>query len=234
MEPLSNAARKSLESLLQYPLDDRGRAYLESRGLLDVATDRRLGAVPSAGAKPEHRRYAGRLVIPTFSARGTVCDMALRCTDDHDCKVVDCRKYMFMPGIPKRLIGLSDVTTAGPELHIAEGHADWLSLKACGLPAVGVAGVNAWKAYHRRILAGFERIFFWAQSDDNGQSEGLGERVRAALPGVVSLIMVPGHEDVNTYLVKHGKQAVLSLIPSEDDEPEGETDGREDQDVIPF
>jgi hypothetical protein len=43
--------------------------------------------------------------------------------------------------------------------------------------------------------------------------------------------MVPGHEDVNTYLVKHGKQAVLSLIPSEDDEPEGESDEFDD---IPF
>jgi hypothetical protein len=33
--------------------------------------------------------------------------------------------------------------------------------------------------------------------------------------------------------VKHGKQAVLSLIPSEDDEPEGESDEFDD-DNPPF
>ena len=156
MQPLSPSQRASLESLLQYPLGERGRAYTAARGLADVAGSLKLGEV-SATPKPEHRRYAGRLVIPSFSARGTVCDVALRCMADHDCGAVDCRKYLFMPGIPKRLYGLDDVAAAGTDIHITEGHPDRMSLVACGLRAVGVAGVNAWKPYHSRLFAGFER-----------------------------------------------------------------------------
>jgi hypothetical protein len=227
LEPLAKGQLRSLESLLTYPLGEVGKAYTESRGLDGVATGLRLGEV-SANPRPEHRRYAGRLVIPSFSARGTVVDAALRCMKDHDCGAEGCPKYLFLPGINKRLYGLDDVHTAESEIHIAEGHPDRMTLKACGLSSVGVAGVNAWKPYHRRLFAGFERIYFWAQSDDKGQSEGLGERIRSGL-GRVAVIMVPEAQDLNDYYVKHGKQAVLDLIPG-DEEPEAEDVGEEDDD----
>jgi DNA primase len=229
-----------LGSLLQYPLGPRGAAYAAARGLADVAGSLKLGEV-SATPKPEHRRYAGRLVIPSFSARGTVCDVALRCMAEHDCGAEGCPKYLFMPGINKRLYGLDDVASAGTEIHITEGHPDRMSLKACGLHAVGVAGVNAWKAYHARLMAGFERVYYWQQSDDKGQSEGLGERIRASLGGVgVMMVQAPPGHDVNSWLVAEGKEAVLSLIPSDDDTEGESTDEREqhfdDDDgvVIPF
>lgn len=226
MEPLSNVARRSLESLLQYPLGEAGRAYAESRGLGEVASALKLGEV-SASPRPEHRRYAGRLVIPSFSARGTVCDMALRCMKDHDCGAEGCPKYLFLPGVPKRLYGLDDLALGGSTIHIAEGHPDRMTLKACGLPALGVAGVNAWKQYHARLLAGYEQVFFWAQADDKGQSEGLGERIRSSFSRV-SVILVESGEDLNSFYVKHGKQAVLDLLDTGED-PEGEAeDGRFD------
>ena len=222
MQPLSPAQQKSLASLLQYPLGEAGRAYLEKRGLAEVASSLRLGEVPSAPARAEHRRYAGRLVIPSFSARGTVVDMALRCMAHDDCGSTElwrdkdgnpryCRKYEFMPGISKRLYGLDDIRNAGSTIHIAEGHPDRMTLKACGLHAVGVAGVNAWKDYHKRLFQGFETVYFWQQSDDNGQSAKLGERIRLGL-SAVSVIMVSEGEDLNSFYVKHGKQAVLDLL----------------------
>ncbi|HET8767594.1 MAG TPA: hypothetical protein VFM86_09745 [Pedococcus sp.] len=147
--------------------------------------------------------------------------MALRSLEDEDPV-----KYLFMPGINKRLFGLDDVASAGTEIHITEGHPDRMSLKACGLHAVGVAGVNAWKAYHSRIFAGFERVYYWQQSDDKGQSEGLGERIRASLGGVgVIFVSAPPGHDVNSYLVEAGRQAVLDLVPRDDDS-EGESSDR--------
>jgi len=233
LEPLGNAQRRSLESLLQYPLGEVGRAYVESRGLGEAATDLRLGEV-SASPRPEHRRYAGRLVIPSFSARGTVCDMALRCMKDHDCGAEGCPKYLFLPGVPKRLYGLDDLALGGPEIHIAEGHPDRMTLKACGLPALGVAGVNAWKGYHARLLAGYERVFFWAQADDKGQSEGLGERIRSSISRV-SVIMVESGEDLNSFYVKHGRQAVLDLLDDGGAEaPEGEAEYEFDEPEVHY
>jgi DNA primase len=226
LQPLGNAQRRSLEALLQYPLGAAGSAHLESRGLLGVATDLALGEVPANPSNPEHRRYAGRLVIPSFSARGTVVDMALR-------RVVEdpeSPKFLFLPGISKRLYGLDDL--GGREIHIAEGHPDRMTLKACGLAAVGVAGVNAWKPYHKRLFAGAEQVYFWAQADDKGQSEGLGERIRAAISGV-RVIMVEDGEDLNSFFVKRGKQAVLDLLDDDGEaaaEPEGEAEDAGDDD----
>jgi hypothetical protein len=226
MEPLGSAQRRSLGALLNYPLGDRGRAYLEARGLAGVAGSLGLGEVASNPTKPEHRRYAGRLVIPSFSARGTVCDMALRCMKDHDCGAEGCPKYLFLPGVAKRLFGLEDLAAPGSVIHIAEGHPDRMTLKACGLNAVGVAGVNAWKPYHRRLFAGYEQVYFWAQSDDKGQSEGLGERIRSGLRGV-SVIMVPNASDLNTYYQQVGKEGVLALLDGSE-EPEGEAEDERD------
>ena len=225
MEPLSNAAQRSLANLLQYPLGEGGRAYLAARGLADVAGSLSLGEVPSAPTRAEHRRYAGRLVIPSFSARGSVCDVALRCMKDHDCGAEGCPKYLFLPGVSKRLYGLDDLAAGGSTIHIAEGHPDRMTLKACGLPAVGVAGVNAWKQYHSRMFQGYDNVYFWAQSDDKGQSEGLGERIRNSLSRV-SVIMVSDGEDLNSFFVKHGRQAVLDLLDDGEDEvlPEGEAE----------
>jgi DNA primase len=205
MEPLNNAQRRTLERYLDHPLGPQGKAYLDSRGLLEVADELRLGEVPAGD------RYAGRLIIPSFSARGTVCDMAFRRMGDDD----ESPKYLFLPGIPKRLLGLDDVRNAGSTIHIAEGHPDRMTLKACGLHAVGVAGVNAWKPdVHRRLFQGFENVYYWQQSDDKGQSEQLGERIRMGLSGV-SVIMVPTGEDLNSYFVKVGKEGVLALLDTE-------------------
>lgn len=229
LQPLSNSQRRSLDSFLRYPIGEVASAYLASRTLLGVATDLRLGEVPANPSNPEHRRYAGRLVIPSFSARGTVVDMALRCMRDHDCGPEGCPKFLFLPGISKRLYGLDDLS--GREIHIAEGHPDRMTLKACGLAAVGVAGVNAWRPYHKRLFAGAEQVYFWAQADDKGQSEGLGERIRSSLAGL-RVIMVEDGEDLNSFFVKHGKQAVLDLLDDGEAgaEPEGEAEDAGDDD----
>jgi DNA primase len=202
-----------LEDLMRHPLGGAGRAYLRSRGLDSVAESLRFGEITSG-------RYAGRLTIPHYSGRGTLVSVAMRdMTGNADAK------FLYPPGFDTRLYGLDRVASAGTEIHIAEGQMDTASLVACGLPAVGVPGVNGWPRYGNRIFAGFERVYYWQQSDDKGQSEGLGERIRASLGGLgVMMVQTPPGHDVNSWLVAEGKEAVLSLIPSDEDpEPEGET-----------
>lgn len=223
-EPLSPSQRKMLEGLASHPLRELGREYLRGRGLLDVAEELRFGEITEG-------RYAGRLTIPHFSARGTIVQVAMR-----DLTGTANAKYLYPAGIDTRLYGLDRLASAGNVIHICEGQPDAATLVACGLPSVGIPGVNGWPSYGPRLFAGYEQVYFWAQSDDKGQSEGLGERIRSGVKGV-SVIMVVDGEDLNSFYVKHGKQAVLDLLNT-DDSPEGEIedDGHYDDlgEEIPF
>jgi DNA primase len=216
LQPLSSSQRSTLESFLTYGLGEHARAYLERRGLLGVATDLRFGEV-SARPNQGHERYAGRLIIPSFSARGTMTDLALRCIQGHDCGEVDCRKYLFLPGVTKRLYNVGAVTTVSPSIHICEGQLDAASLVACGLPAVGVAGAQAWPAHAHRLFQGFDSVYFWADRDDKGASMVLYERIRQSL-SAASLIMVGEGLDVNSHYVAYGTKGILSLLEGEVDE----------------
>lgn len=226
-EPLSPSQRKMLEGLASHPLRELGREYLRGRGLLDVAEELRFGEITEG-------RYAGRLTIPHFSARGTIVQVAMR-----DLTGTANAKYLYPAGIDTRLYGLDRLASAGNVIHICEGQPDAATLVACGLPSVGIPGVNGWPSYGPRLFAGYEQVYFWAQSDDKGQSEGLGERIRSGVKGV-SVIMVPGNADVNTYYQQVGKEGILALLDGSDEsEGEAEDEGPElhyddEGEVIPF
>lgn len=49
------------------------------------------------------------------------------------------------------------------------GNCDAMTLEQLGLHAVAIPGVKAWKSYHRRMLAGFSRVYVWADPDEAGQ-----------------------------------------------------------------
>jgi hypothetical protein len=228
-----------LERFLEYPLGEVGRAYLEARGLLEVATDLRFGEV-SSHPRPEHRKYAGRLVIPSFSARGTVTDLAFRCLAGHVCedtvlwtddKGTDhtCPRYLFVPGIEKRLYHVESVTTGEPWIHITEGQLDAATLVACGLPAVAVPGAKAWKPHAHRLFQGFERVLFWADQDDKGSSMQLFEKIRQGV-STVEVMMVPPGQDVNSFYVQSGREGILSLLEQKDEDADAGDDG-DDWDV---
>jgi hypothetical protein len=239
MQPLSGSQRKSLERFLAYPLEEAGRAYLASRGLLEVATDLRFGSVPASPDRTDHWKYRGRLIIPSFSARGTVVDLALRCIEDHVCdetvlwvdddgKDHTCPKYLFMPDLEKRLYHVESVTTTQPVIHITEGQLDAATLVACGLPAVGVPGAKAWKAHCHRLFQGFDRVIFWADQDDKGSSMNLFKKIRQGVAAAEVMMVAPG-QDVNSFYVEHGREGILSLL---EDKPE-EVDDDELDDGVP-
>lgn len=217
IRPRSPGQKRTLDSLRRLPLTPSVSAYLESRGLLEVATDLEFGAVPDS---PPARlaRYAGRLVIPSIGPHGNVYDVAFRCVRGHDCKEAECPKYLFLDELDKRLYNLRAIARAGDTLDVVEGQLDAATLEACGLHAVGVAGGHGWKRHHHRLLTGFPRIRVWGDGDVAGKdfAKNVAHDLSAS-----DVMMVPWGEDVNSVYVKQGRDAILKIA-------EGETDDEED------
>lgn len=241
--PRSRSQKRTLASLAALPLTPGVSAYLARRGLLEAGTALGFGGVPDSPA-PRLRQYAGRLVIPSYGPDGEVYDIAFRCTADHDCKTtvlyVDkdgkdqtCRKYLFLPGLDKRLYNLRAIADAGDTIDVCEGQLDAATLAACGLHAVGVPGANGWKEYHRRLFAGFATVRVWGDGDETGKR--FAERVAHAVAGA-SVMMVPWGYDVNSLYVEQGRDAILKIAEGEDDDDdtEGEWGLDGDDDAPPF
>ena len=232
--PRSSGQRKALASFGKYSLNEAGRAYLESRALLDVATSLRFAVVQASAG--DHARFNGRLIIPSLSPKGDVVDIAFRCIEDHNCGETGCSKYLFLTGLEKRLYNVAAVQDEGRVIHITEGQLDAASLIACGLPAVGVPGAHAWKPHVHRLFQGFDRVCVWADPDKAG--EQFFTKVQQSL-SAAELIMLPTSSDVNSLLVERGKAGVLALLEGEteaEEQPEDEHELHYDEvgEVIPF
>lgn len=220
MQPRSTGQRKILDGLAALPLTPATSAYLEKRGLLEVATDLRLGGVPDSAAG-KLRQYAGRLVIPSIGPEGGVYDVAFRCVQPHVCKDAECPKYLFLPGLDKRLYNLQAVASADAVLDVCEGQLDAATLVACGLHAVGVAGVNGWKRHHRRLLAGFDQVRVWGDGDTAGKQ--FAEKVCNDVAGAEVMMVTWGY-DVNKLYVEQGRDAILKIAEGEDDDDTADDD----------
>lgn len=236
--PLSKPVAASLErTVREHPLGERGSAYMAKRGLLEVATDPGSGVVfgeVTNPRRPEDARYAGRLLVPTFSARGNVVHITFRCMEDHACDGHP--KYLHYPGIDSRLYNVGAIRTAGDVIDITEGQLDAASLVACGLHAVGIPGAQAWKPHAWRLFQGFDRVRVWADTDDKGSSMELFARIRGRLRQA-ELVRLPDGTDVNGLLQHAGRDTLLALADGDtgsnevDDLPtEGETDDGPDDD----
>lgn len=220
MQPRSSLQKRILASLRGLPLSPAGSAYLEKRGLLEVATDLGFGVVPDSPA-PRLQQYAGRLVIPSIGPEDNVYDVAFRCMRDHDCKAAECAKYLFLPGMDKRLYNLRALARAGDTIELTEGQLDAATLEACGLHAVGVPGANGWKGHHRRLFTGFARVRVWGDGDVAGKefASRLGYDVAGA-----EVMMVPWGYDINELYLEQGQAAILAIADGEEDQ-----DGDQDE-----
>jgi DNA primase len=100
------------------------------------------------------------------------------------------------------------------DIHIAEGEIDAITLHyECGLPAVGWPGATTWKPEHRDVLDDFRRIYVFCDGDSAGS--GMGRKIQKELGLKVELITMPEGEDVNSYYVKHGAEAICAMISGE-------------------
>lgn len=212
MQPPSTEQRLLLSqaaSLYQQDLaaDIAALEYLMKRGISPQgASSFGLGVVrrPITG----HEDYTGRLAIPYLTPSGPV-NLNFRCIRDHDCKSVDGhRKYLKPEGSEVNLFNVLDLKKPGGTICIAEGEIDTMSLSLAGIPAVGVAGVNAWSKHFGKCLEDFPRRLVLADGDEAGKklASFLAREVRAVV------IRLPPGEDVNSIYVKGGANALRRLI----------------------
>lgn len=201
LEAATSAYQADLES------DTQAQEYLAKRGISpEAARHFRLGVVrrPAQG----HVNLTGRLSIPYVTPAGVV-NGNYRCIADHDCKTVSGhRKYLKPEGLQANLFNVRDLRAPGDVICICEGEIDTITLSACGIPAVGVAGVNAWQDHFKLCFQDFTRVFAFGDADDAGK--GLNKKLISDVRAIP--VRMPEGSDVNDYFRAHGAEGLRKLI----------------------
>lgn len=188
--------------------DISAQAYLTSRGITQAtALGARLGVVgsPIAG----HEGFRGRLAIPYVTPSGIV-NFSFRCLQPHDCKAMECPKYLAIDGMGRNLYNVLDVKRAGDWICVTEGELDALTLSMIGMPALGIPGVEHWQPHWGLVLADFANVWVFADGDRAGRkfAKFLAREARARP------VSMPKGEDVNSLYLKGGREALHALIQS--------------------
>lgn len=211
---LERATKEYKASLLGSPAEE----YLVSRKLLTPENQEallrfRIGYVENP--LPGHEWYKGWLAIP-YLRRGpsggwTVATMKFRCLELHpgSCEEAHPKmgKYMAHPGADTHIFNTLDIQNSDDEISICEGELDAITAHLCGIPSIGVPGVQNWKDHYFRLLKGRKKIWMFADGDSYGQ--GLAKKIADRMGDKVSVIKMPDGEDVNSMVGKYGKAALL-------------------------
>lgn len=215
MRTLSDAAQNLLVAEInQHHANVNGaKVYLHSRGIGDAAIDKfKLGFDGS------------RLTIPYLTPVGAWY-VKRRCIAAHDCKAVNCDKYLYAAGAEVRLFNAQTLRTATAVVAV-EGELDAITGEMCGVPHVGVPGVKMWKQNSKSWIHCFDSVdefVFVADGDEPqpGRKVGVGEElgqavvadIRKAYPDmIVRLIVLPAGHDANSYVLQFGRAAYLEKI----------------------
>lgn len=153
-----------------------------------------------------HENYVNRLSIP-YVTRSGVVDLRFRSLDS----AIE-PKYMGLPGATTHLYNVGAFFRASSHICICEGEIDTITLDmVCGIPAVGVPGVNNWKKHYTRLLADFDKVFLFADGDNAGSE--FGKALSRELPNLV-VVQMPDGEDVNSMYRSHGVDFFKEKIAS--------------------
>ncbi|MGL5825581.1 MAG: toprim domain-containing protein [Nocardioides sp.] len=215
MRPITTSELKALEGAVSryeaaVSRDPLAVAYLLGRGLgREEAATHRLGVV--AEPEPGHGRYRGMIVLPYLDGNRQPLTMRFRCIEDHDHRSHFHGKYNSMPNDPTRVFNIGAIFRADREIHVTEGEFDAIVLNKLGLPAVAIPGAKAWRPHHRDMLAGFSRVFVWADPDDAGAE--FATKVASSMRTAIRVQLRDG--DVTETFLAGGENAIRSLIKKE-------------------
>lgn len=204
MRPLSPEQKRSLEEATREYEQHRSLVddYLAARGFDPAsAATHRLGFVRSP--VQGHEQYAGRLAIPYIGPKGNVYGLRFRAVDDSE------PKYLGLPGVETRLFNLRALSEATDFVVICEGELDAVSCTQAGVPAVGVPGVDSWKAHHRRLFDGFDVLVV---GDNDKAGRGFVKKMLNDIHSARPVILGPDVNDVNDLLREGGTDAVRELF----------------------
>jgi len=213
LRPLSPSQREMLEeatATYQAALTGDAARYLVDRGIGPAEVDTfRLGVV--ADPHPGHARYRGMLAIPYLAHDGHPLTIRFRCLEEHNHRDFGHGKYNTLPDDPPRLYGVDSIHAAGDEIHLTEGELDRIILRKIGWHAVAAPGSEMWFGRHRRMLAGFSRVWVWGDPDDAGAK--FTNKVSRSLRSAKGVRLRLG--DVSETYKASGAQALYDLIDEE-------------------
>jgi DNA primase len=194
--------KSSLEAAIQYNKDLSAEAinFLADRGISkEVADQYLLGSIvlPVAG----HENYEGWLSIPYLTVMGHCVGFKFRRLDEGK------PKYGAPLGQKGHLYNVSDIILSSEYIAVCEGELDTIIASAIlGVPAVGVPGVQAWKAHFNRMFTGYGRVYVIGDNDlkDDGTNPGAEfSRMVAQEIGNATIVSLPAGMDLNDlYLAK--------------------------------
>lgn len=154
-----------------------------------------------------HEQFRGFLAIPYLrwsqEFGWAVVSMRFRRLDDGK------PKYLTVSGDRPRLYNTMSLLKRTPIIAITEGEIDCISAEACGIPAVGVAGVQTWKKHFREPFLGYREVFILADGDEPGLQ--FANTVAKDLPNAKVIPSPPGL-DVNSLLQQQGPEALREKL----------------------
>jgi DNA primase len=186
----------------------RADEYLRGRGIWPSNPEVekfRLGYVDECLAG--HEQYRGMLAIPY-----------LRRHPEHGWFVVSIRfrrlgdekpKYLSISGGQPWLFNTASLIGHSPIVAITEGEIDAITAQLCGIPAVGVPGVQTWQPYFRELFLGYRDVYVLADGDEPGIE--FAEKLKRQLPNA-KVIPMPAGQDVNKLVIERGPAALLSKL----------------------
>lgn len=182
--------------------------YLHGRGLEDRTIRHfRLGAVVEPF--PEDRPATGRLSIPALQSRGPGA-VRFRAIQPEATP-----KYWAPAGTGVKAFNALELLYPKQAIAITEGEIDCMTLWQCGVPAVGIMGVNSWGVHYRYLFDGYQHVYIAGDNDDKGNGRDFMEKVAAQVPGPRAVMMPDGH-DINSYYNAFGRESLLSHLDWEE------------------
>lgn len=201
---LSSSHRAFLQkATIQYSQNiDQAEEYLATRGL-SVEEARAFGLGVVVDPLPSHEAIAGRLTIPYITPSGVV-DLRTRAMHGEE------PKYLGLPGAETTMFNTNAIFTATKYICLTEGEFDCILMTAkTQHPTVGIPGASSWKPHYARILDDFDIVIVLADGDKAGSE--MGKKVGRELSNV-NVIPMPDGEDVNSVILKYGKDWIDERI----------------------
>jgi len=209
---LSQGQEKLLQEAAHHyaqAISDRALGYLAGRGISEQTAARfRLGTItdPIEG----HQGYEGWLAIPYFTALDLCVGFKFRRLDDGK------PKYGAPVGQKSHLFNVVATLSATKSIVICEGEFDAIIMEAnCGIPAVGVPGVAAWKPYYQKLFNGFDIVYVVGDNDVKEDGTNPGAEFSRRVASEVSnsqIVTLPPGLDITDFYLANGKDATANLV----------------------
>jgi DNA primase len=179
--------------------------YLSGRGISQKSIDWfRLGVVD--GSYPEHVEWEGRISVPYITKLGGVKGFKFRRVGDDESEAKF--KSSHMPVRLYNPLAFEEAERLG-YIGLTEGEPDTWAAYECGIPAVGIPGVDTWAPHKewRYLFDGVDRVLWLGDNDDAGKK--LERKVMDDLRNIVTVVKVTlPLKDLNKTYQEHGREFV--------------------------